>query len=71
MLQVWKPIRTRMTNQEADISISKTLMTMGNSSREESDRECLENWSFLSIKGFERYDFLALVAFEESDDEIR
>lgn len=58
-----------MTNQEAYLSVKRALASVGNSSGKDSDGEALENQSFIAIEGPEKYNFLALVAFEEYDDE--
>ncbi|KAH0774146.1 hypothetical protein KY290_011283 [Solanum tuberosum] len=60
-----------MTNQEADLSMKKAFAAMGNLSEEESEDEELENKSLLAIEQSDEYDFLALVAISESEEEER
>jgi len=65
------PSNRRMTNQEADLSMKKAFAAMGNLSEEESEDEELENKSLLAIEQSDEYDFLALVAISESEEEGR
>ncbi|KAG5590234.1 hypothetical protein H5410_040748 [Solanum commersonii] len=60
-----------MTNQEANFSMKKAFAAMGNLSEEESEDEELENKSLLAIEQIDEYDFLALVAILESEEEER
>lgn len=59
----------RMTNQEFYLSVKKALTAMENTSGDDSDGEASENQSFMVIEGPEKYDFLTLVAMEESNGE--
>ena len=63
------PTNRRMTNQEADLSTRRAFAAMGDLSEEEFEDEGFENQSLLAIEQSNKYDFLALHAETDSEDD--
>ncbi|TMW82391.1 hypothetical protein EJD97_006046, partial [Solanum chilense] len=62
------PSNRRITTQEAEISMKRTFVAMGNSSDEESEDDDTENKSLLALEQEVDYDFLALVEVETKEE---
>lgn len=58
-----------MANQEVDLIVKKAFAIMGSSLGEESDGEKTENQSLLAMEEIAKYDFLALVAITDLEDD--
>ena len=58
-----------MTNQEADLSMRRVFAAMGDLSEEEFEDGGFENQSLLAIEQSNKYDFLALIAETDSEDD--
>ena len=63
------PTNRRMTNQEADLSTRRAFAAMGDLSEEEFEDGGFENQSLLAIEQSNKYDFLALIAETDSEDD--
>ncbi|KAG5572241.1 hypothetical protein H5410_062007 [Solanum commersonii] len=58
-----------MTNQEDDLLMKRAFAAMGDSSEEEYEDGGFKNQSLLEIEQKDKYDFLALIAETELEDE--
>ena len=63
------PQTEQMTNQEADLSTRRAFAAMGDLSEEEFEDKEFENQSLLAIEQSNKYDFLALIAETDSEDD--
>ena len=63
------PTNRRMTNQEADLSTRRAFAAKGDLSEEEFEDGGFENQSLLAIEQSNKYDFLALIAKTDSEDD--
>ena len=63
------PTNRRMTNQEADLSTKRAFAAMGDLSEEAFEDGGFKNQSLLAIEQSNKYDFLALHAETDSEDD--
>ncbi|XP_069154457.1 uncharacterized protein [Solanum lycopersicum] len=76
-LEKWKeikndkyiPTNSRMTNQEADLSMKRAFASVGDLSEEEFEDGRFENQSLLAMQKSNKYDFMALTAETDSEDD--